>query len=473
MVSPNNSNSVGCSVCFNTVTQSQALHEIEGNTICNTCIKDYLVPLFEQATNFESHFPPCWGATEIQPEPFKAFLGDTLMRRYQRVACEYRTTAPDRLYCQHSVLASSEPSPGASAGVKIALTPQQIQEAVERGGKIVRCSAMVATRTFAKDPEHKPFTCYKCKGLVCGMCEQSVAEEEHDCVTKPLIPSEPEDRFQDMQRGRDYQFCCNYPSCPQVVELREGCNSICCPGCNATFCFVCGESVEATDAVHFQAGKPCPRFGQPGAPHALFDRPQIRPRLQRPAQGYLAESTPLQFDDAMAFMENVSAQLRNHIGQGNSRRARARDRRQGVDTFKTLTEVFGILEDGISAIFSLIFDIEHGILDLEDGLGRAPTQLEIDMEALRVLLASRENVLASALVADRLIDRLPTGYVQRHLPLLSRAWYFLGIQTANFAWDVEGAVNMICLRHSIPRQTIAAMMNHAHMVATMSMIDRD
>ncbi|KAI7256756.1 hypothetical protein KC343_g4235 [Hortaea werneckii] len=469
MVSPNISDTVGCSVCFNTVTSSQARHEIEGNTICDMCINDYIVPLFEQATNFESHFPPCWGATEIRPEPFKDFLGDTLMRRYQKVACEYRTLAADRLYCQHSVLASSEPSPGASAGGKIALTPQQIQEAAERDEKMVRCSALVATRTFAKDPEHKPFTCYKRRGLVCGMCEQSVAEAEHECVTKPLIPSEPEDRFQDMQRGRDYQFCCNYPSCPQVVELREGCNSLCCPACNATFCFICGESVEATDAVHFQAGKPCPRFGQPSAPHASFDLRPIRPRLRRPAH----ESTTLQFDDAMAFMENVSEQLRNHNRPGNARRARARDRRQGVDTSKILTDLFGILEDGISGMFSLMFDIHYGIADLEDGLGRTPTELEMDMEAMRVLLASRENLLASQLVADRLVDKLPTGYLQRHLPLLSRAWDFLVNQTANFCWDVEGLVNRICTRQSVTPQTRAAMMSHAHTVATMSMIDRD
>ncbi|KAI7321617.1 hypothetical protein KC315_g9090 [Hortaea werneckii] len=473
MVSPNIPNSVGCSVCFNTVSPSQARHEIEGNTICDMCINDYIVPLFEQAANFESHFPPCWGSTEIRPEPFKEFLGASLMRRYQRVACEYRTPAPDRLYCQHSVLASSEPLPGASARGKIALTPQQIGEAVQRGEKIVKCSAMIATRTFAKDPEHKPFTCYKCKGLVCGMCEQSIAEAEHDCLTKPLIPSEPEDRFQDMQRGRDHQFCCNYPSCPQVVELREGCNQIRCPACNERFCFVCGESVEATDTVHFRVGKPCPRFGQPTAPNASFDRPAVRARLRRPAQTYIAESTSLQFDDAMAFMENVSEQLRNHNQQGNSRRARARDRRQGVDKSKILTDLFGVLEDGISGLFSLMFDIQHGLLDLADTLGRTPTELETDMEAMRILLTSRENLLASQLVAMRLIDRLPTGYLQPNLPLLNRTWNFLVSQAAGFCWDVERAVNIICIRQSVTPQIRAAMMYQAHAAATMGMIDRD
>ncbi|KAI7328103.1 hypothetical protein KC315_g6815 [Hortaea werneckii] len=473
MVSPSTSDSVSCSVCFDTVPLPQARHEIEGNTICDTCIDDYVVPLFEQATKSESNFPPCWGSTEIRLEPFKDFLGANLMRRYQRVACEYRTPALDRLYCQHSVLASSEPSPGASARGKIALTPQQIAEAVERGKNIVICSAMAATRTFAKDPEHRPFTCYKCNGLVCGMCEESLAEGEHDCTTKPLISSKPEDRFQDMQRGRDYQFCSNYPSCPQVVELREGCNSIRCPACNETFCFICGESVEATDAVHFQAGKPCPRFGQPGAPRAVFDRPPIRPVLRRPAQGFMAANTVLKFDDAMAFMEDVSEQLRNHNRPGNSRRARARDRRQGIDKSKILADLFGILEDGISGMFSLMFDIQHGLFDLEDGLGRTPTLVESDMEAMRILLASRENVMASQLVAGRLVDKLPASYLRQNVPLLNRAWNFLRNQAAGFYWDVNGAVDRICVRQSITPQTRAAMENEAHTSATIGMIDRD
>ncbi|KAI7185805.1 hypothetical protein KC316_g4931 [Hortaea werneckii] len=473
MVSPNISDSLNCSVCFETVPLPQARHEIEGNTICDTCIDDYIVPLFEQATKSESHFPPCWGSTEILPEPFKDFLGANLTRQYQRVVCEYRTPAPDRLYCQHSVLASSEPSPGASAQGKIALTPQQIEEAVERGENVVICSAMAATRTFAKDPEHKPFTCYKCEGLVCGMCAQSVDEGEHDCTTKPLISSEPEDPFKDLQRGRDYQFCSNHPSCSQVVELREGCNSVSCPACNASFCFICGESVEATDAEHFQAGKPCPRFGQPSTPRAVFDRRPIRPDLQRPAQGFMAASTSLLFDDAMAFMENVSEQLRNHNRPGNARRARARDRRQGIDKSKILTDIYGILEDGISGMFSITFDIQHGLFDLEDGLGRTPTLAESDMEVMRVLLASREILLASQLVAARLVNKLPTGYLPQNLPLMSQAWGFLTNHAAAFYWDVNAVVDLICVRQSITQQTRAAMVIHAQTAATMAMIDRD
>ncbi|KAI6911697.1 hypothetical protein KC318_g3329 [Hortaea werneckii] len=473
MVSLNISDSVNCSVCFETVPVIQARHEIEGNTICDTCIDDYIVPLFEQATKFESHFPPCWGSTEIRPEPFKGFLGANLMRRYQRVACEYRAPAPDRLYCQHSILTSSEPLPGASSQGKIALTPQQIEEAVERGENIVICSAMAATRTLAKDPEHKPFTCYKCKGLVCGMCEESVAEGEHDCTTKPLISSEPEDPFKDLQRGKDYQLCSNNPSCPQVVELREGCNQVNCPACNASFCFICGESVEATDAEHFQAGKPCPRFGQPGALRAFFDREPIRPVLRRPAQGFMTANTVLKFDDAMAFMEDVSEQLRNHNRPGNARRARARDRRQGIDKSKILADLFGILEDGISGMFSVMFDLQHGLHDLEDRLGRTPTPVERDIEAMRILLASRENVMASRLVAGRLVDQLPASYLRQNVPLLNRAWNFLRNQAAGFYWEMDAAVDLICIRQSITPQTRAAMENEAHTSATIGMIDRD
>ncbi|KAI7369605.1 hypothetical protein KC336_g20995, partial [Hortaea werneckii] len=214
-------------------------------------------------------------------------------------------------------------------------------------------------------------------------------------------------------------------------------------------------------------------FGQPTAPNAFFDRPAIRARLRRPAQTYIVESTSLQFDDAMAFMDNVSEQLRNHNQRGNSRRARARERRQGVDKSKILTDLFGVLEDGISGLFSLTFDIQHGLLELGDGLGRTPTETETDMEAMRILLASRENFLASQLVAMRLIDRLPTGYLQRNLPLLNRAWNFLVSQAAGFCWDVERAINLICIRQSVTPQTRAAMMYQAHAAATMGMIDRD
>ena len=43
-----------------------------------------------------------------------------------------------------------------------------------------------------------------------------------------------------------------------------------CNRCGTHFCFICGQEIDP-DGDHFVAGKPCPRYNQPGSENALFD----------------------------------------------------------------------------------------------------------------------------------------------------------------------------------------------------------
>ena len=72
----------------------------------------------------------------------------------------------------------------------------------------------------------------------------------------------------DLVRGRDFQFCPN-TNCGRALELKEACNFMRCT-CGEGFCFVCGEGDLEDGSSHWQRGKSCPKFGQPG-PKGLYD----------------------------------------------------------------------------------------------------------------------------------------------------------------------------------------------------------
>lgn len=76
-----------------------------------------------------------------------------------------------------------------------------------------------------------------------------------------------EEAYKDKQRGKDYNFC---PACGLLEELLDGCNTISCSNCQTEWCFICSQPAKHK-SDHWVPGNPCPRFGQPGDPRAVFD----------------------------------------------------------------------------------------------------------------------------------------------------------------------------------------------------------
>lgn len=108
-----------------------------------------------------------------------------------------------------------------------------------------------------------------CGGLTCANCSASILSNQHECK-----PDDQSDPFEGLQRGRDYQSC---PTCGIKACLISGCNHVVCGGsgaCSTNYCFVCGEEA-ADNSGHWGIGRPCPRYNQPGADNAVFDRPAI------------------------------------------------------------------------------------------------------------------------------------------------------------------------------------------------------
>ncbi|EME48993.1 hypothetical protein DOTSEDRAFT_84481 [Dothistroma septosporum NZE10] len=111
--------------------------------------------------------------------------------------------------------------------------------------------------------------CDHCDEKTCACCGSLVGDvlSNHECQTA----GDGEEAFAELERGQDYQKC---PRCGGIVQLQDGCNHLVCsiPACREHFCYICGKSV-MDEFGHWDIGKPCPKYNQPGSTHAMFETP--------------------------------------------------------------------------------------------------------------------------------------------------------------------------------------------------------
>ncbi|KAK1079310.1 hypothetical protein LTR33_006499, partial [Friedmanniomyces endolithicus] len=170
----------------------------------------------------------------------------------------YNTPSEERIFCQHSVLRTSEE--------ELEMMPELEQAAAHEGEKIGKCGAFVGARVV---DGAVTLVCKRCAGNVCSGCGESLASRsQHACSAASLATVKMKsDEIEGLIRGKDFQIC---PGCNMGAELRDGCNAVWCNTCAIYFCYICG--VEADDeSAHWAKGSACPRYNARGAADAQFD----------------------------------------------------------------------------------------------------------------------------------------------------------------------------------------------------------
>ena len=204
-----------CSWCLLDIQDESAVI-IDGDQLCVQCTRESVIPKFHAALKHEIDYPVKWGPLTLKPQDFEEFFNDYLrfIWNWAEKEREYKTPGKDRVYCQ------------------------------EKG-----CEAYVGDRSaflfpVALCPGHEKWVCSRC----------GHPDGEHECKTGQ------EDDLGDVEGCK---------RCPRVcvVTLEDGCNLVECE-CGVLFCYCCGK--EDPEYDHFARGKPCPKFGAPGAANALY-----------------------------------------------------------------------------------------------------------------------------------------------------------------------------------------------------------
>lgn len=290
-----------CKVCLDEQSGQPVI--VAGDILCMDCFVGAVKPKFQEALKYEYLYPVTWGPAVLSFEDFGDFFDDTFKDQWSARQKEYDTPAAQRVYCRHHFLIG--------ANSKQALTPADARDAEYNDDEVRECRSYLGAK--AETVSSLTLECPSCTGRTCGTCGEPLACAEHnthECAEGASADqTEETDPFEGLTRGKDYQKC---PSCDIVVELADGCNHVVCKmsRCRQHFCFVCG-AVTAHRSTHFSVGG-CPRWNQPGAPNACFDRPRIRqPRIHHlePEMAIILDEALLQplwqqIDDQIVTLED-------------------------------------------------------------------------------------------------------------------------------------------------------------------------
>lgn len=228
-----------CAVCDEDKTQQNSPAEVEDSPICDECVVEYIVPLFEQAIVNEYDYPPKWGRTVLRPEWFGFALLDDFRLQYFSREGEYRTPHADRLYCRHNLLKSTLPGKGTRYDQRdvprVSLTEMEMALALKDNHEVVPCGAVLKNSSLRprimkkkKYPNQKenPFRgsdlCWHCGGPICGSCASPLPTVPWDMTNHECVVHETATDVQDksgLAQGRQYQLCPN-PKCQHLTALR-------------------------------------------------------------------------------------------------------------------------------------------------------------------------------------------------------------------------------------------------------------
>jgi len=254
-----------CGVCTYDVSVDQCIPITPTeDVVCFQCFEEGVKPLFEKALLHEHEYPARWGATSLDPAHFAKLLPPSFATKWMFRQREYDRPAKEKVYCRHLV-ASNESS-------NAALKDPADSRAVD-----VECSTRECGRFLGiilpPTGARSIYDCIACMRSTCGICGVSYLQGgcEHVCIVLSEDAPAGDDPYKDMKRGKDYQLC---PKCDVPVELKAGCNFMTCR-CGAWFCYICGiqlySNADAGRGNHFEEGKPCPRWNQPGSDTAHYD----------------------------------------------------------------------------------------------------------------------------------------------------------------------------------------------------------
>jgi len=248
-----------CSVCMDSVPKADAIAITDDDNVCQECFQEAIKPLFVSALEFEFHYPVTWGASVLDPCKFRDALPEDFLPRWRRKVREYEAPVASRLYCRHRA-----GDDGRECGAFVTHKRPDLRSAFDRM-YIWFCHL-----------------CRDCQGPTCIHCGFAIPKD----ATRHICPEELKenengngaaaadtDALAGLTKGRDYQDC---PTCGVHVDLIDGCNHMTCPlaACRTSFCFICGTEADG-DSEHWSYGKSCPRWNQPTADNAMYDRLDI------------------------------------------------------------------------------------------------------------------------------------------------------------------------------------------------------
>ncbi|KAG9846915.1 hypothetical protein KCU98_g1216, partial [Aureobasidium melanogenum] len=185
-------NLIKCAACEEQLPPKDLVVATCGHCYCGPC----LGAVFKAAMNDESLYPPrCCGNSPISIEHAKKFLDDEFEKEFEKKGVEFATV--DRTYCSDT-----------------------------------RCSTFIPPETIDRATAH----CRICKKGTCVACKAPA--HEGDCPAD-LGLAELLKYAEEMHWQRCF-------GCLSVVQRRDGCSHMDCT-CGASFCYICGRSLDADD----------------------------------------------------------------------------------------------------------------------------------------------------------------------------------------------------------------------------------
>ncbi|KAK1813485.1 hypothetical protein LTR12_012133 [Friedmanniomyces endolithicus] len=321
-----------CGVCADDVSVDECiLITPTEDVVCFQCFEEGVKPLFEKALLHEHEYPARWGPTKLDPTQFAKLLPPSFTMKWIFRQREYERPAKEKVYCRHLV-ASNESS-------NAALKDPADSRAVDAECSTHECGRFLGI-ILPPTGARSIYDCIACKRSTCGVCAVSYLQGgcKHVCIVlSEDVPAE-DDPYKDMKRGKDYQLC---PKCDVPVELKAGCNFMTCR-CGAWFCYICGiqlySNADAGKGNHFEEGKPCPRWNQPGTNTAHYDTSPLLIVIWRTEAHLDGKTITLQ-----DLLYNLNAYFAVKLRSDQTSSTQSRDVLRRIQTWEALERLVHIL----------------------------------------------------------------------------------------------------------------------------------
>lgn len=285
----------------------------KGDDACAECFRESIVPQFWHSIQHPSEFPFHWGSSPLRFQNYAQYIPayTEMLKAFFLRRGELETEPGKRVYC--------------------------LGEGCEE--------FLGAQRDHRKYELDDVYVCDACFCHVCAWCKKG-AEPGHVCTT---ASAQKDEEIPGLEKGKDYQLC---PGCTAPCSLEDGCNSMRCSQCRTEFCVICNEKVTHGDNEHWQPGKPCPRFGKPGDPRALYDD-QVRILDDAPAAARAAPEDELlrwrrrfheKMEDARRRLREMEDFLEDEIGRTRPFTRLRHSFNRALHFVRILSENYGVFD---------------------------------------------------------------------------------------------------------------------------------
>jgi hypothetical protein len=292
-----------CHVCWEDAGPEMLLN---GVLTCPSCLNR----LISRVVHESDGYPLTINEKPADLTEHKQYLDQNLLDRYAQVKLYHMIPKELRVFCVNGHFVREKVSATTANGASMNGT---YLAAIGQCNKCQEPTCMICTKQLDKDASLAAIIDHDCKAHLAA--DQKIREE----------------RFKDLERGKDYQFC---PVCKRDIVLESACYHILCV-CKTDFCYKCGVAAIPTDG-HWHLGGVCPQYppradeaGQAAGRAPAAPRPQARRAPAQAADGAPAAPRPQARVPVPGF--------RNHFHDrppaNEAERARRVDHQRLIDAF--------------------------------------------------------------------------------------------------------------------------------------------